>query len=65
MQFDISLFLSALGLAFILESCLYALFPGKMKQLLLRLSLMPDTGLRRYGFGGLAVGLIVLWLSRL
>ena len=64
MQFDVSLFFCALGLALVLESCLYTLFPEKMQSILLELSRMPTEGLRRYGIGGLCAGLFIMWLSR-
>ena len=65
MDFDVSLFFSALGLAFILEACLYALFPGRMLRLLRTLAHMPESALRRYGMGGLLLGLVILCLARL
>ncbi len=65
MQFDASLFFSALGLALVLESCLYTLIPGKMQTMLREMARMPPQTLRRYGLGGLCAGLIVLWLSRI
>ena len=64
MHFDFSLFLSALGLAVMLEAVPYTLFPDKMSALLRRLSEEGPSALRRMGLVALCLGLVLLWLAR-
>ena len=64
MQFDAALFFCALGLALVLEACLYTLFPEKMQTMLKQMTQMPPSTLRRYGLGGLCLGLAIIWLAR-
>ncbi len=64
MEFDVTLFLCALGLAFMLESSLYALFPEAMKKMLLIMSATPAAKLRVSGMCGLVLGMLIVWLGR-
>lgn len=63
MEFNGRLFLSALGLAFILESLPYILFPERMREALLTLSEGGASGLRKMGLFALAAGIGVLWCA--
>ena len=64
MQFDLSLFLCALGLAFMIESACYALFPEGMRRMLTRMIAMPPDKLRVGGLCGLVAGVVVIWIGR-
>lgn len=57
-------FLCALGLCFVLEGALWALFPDGMRRVLRELlSKSPET-LRRYGLAGVGLGLLLVALFR-
>lgn len=64
MQLDLTLLLSALGLAFILESIPYFLFPEKMPGILNTLAGQPPSSLRRLGLAGLLLGILVIYLGQ-
>lgn len=64
MKFDAALFLCALGLAFMLESCLYALFPDGMRRMLTHMAGMSTEKLRSWGLCGLGIGLAIVTLGR-
>ncbi len=64
MQFDLNLFLCALGLAFILESIPYFLFPEKMPSILNTLASQSPSRLRRLGLTGLLCGILVIYLGQ-
>ncbi len=64
MQFDLTLFLSALGLAFILESIPYFLFAERMPSILNTLAQQSPSNLRRMGFTGLLLGVLVIYLGQ-
>lgn len=63
MEFNGTLFFSALGLAFILESLPYLLFPERMQQALTSLFEQGPAALRRMGLFALGLGLVVLVLT--
>ena len=51
----------ALGLFFVIEGILYAIFPSKMKNMILKLSQISNEQLR---FGGLVfviLGFVIIW----
>jgi len=64
MSFDLPLFLCALGLAFMLESSLYVLFPESMRRILLHMAGAPAGSLRFGGLCGLGLGTLVIWIGR-
>lgn len=64
MNFDFTLFLSALGLAFMLEGLPYILFPEQMRRVLQQLDEQGAPSLRRMGLTALCLGLLILWLAR-
>lgn len=64
MNFDFTLFLSALGLAFMLEGLPYILFPEQMRRVLQQLDEQGAPSLRRMGLAALFLGLLILWLAR-
>ena len=52
----------ALGLFFFIEGILYALFPSKMKSILLKIKLAKDSQLRTGGLNFLhIIGFIIIW----
>lgn len=65
MHFDFSLFLCALGLAFVLEGVLWAAFPEGMRRTMLELTQAPSAMLRGCGLAALCVGLLLVALGRL
>ena len=64
MNFDLALFLCALGLAFMLEAILYVLFPEGMRRMLMRMVTAPAHRLRVGGFYGLGLGVLIIWVGR-
>ena len=59
MQFDLALFLRALGLAFVLEGLCWALFPGGMRRAMASLLRRREGGVRVGGVAGVAGGRLV------
>ncbi|NOY53757.1 MAG: DUF2065 domain-containing protein [Deltaproteobacteria bacterium] len=58
------LFLSALGLAMIIEGLSYFTFPRQVKDLASRLPQFPDSAIRTFGFLTLGAGLLLIYLAR-
>ena len=56
-------FLSVLGLVLIIEGIPYFAAPDKMKQLMLKLPLIPSTSLRLFGLTAVITGLLLIYLS--
>lgn len=63
--FQWHLFLTALGLALVLESLPYFLSPETVKKLGAILPQIPSSNLRIYGLLGMAAGVALVALSRL
>ena len=63
MEFNIELFLRALGLAIVLEGLCWTLFPGGMRRALLQLLPLPESHLRVVGLAALALGLLLVRLA--
>ncbi|HAC56944.1 DUF2065 domain-containing protein [Parvibaculum sp.] len=57
-------FLTAIGLALVIEGVLYAGFPGPMRRALMSVSGMPEHSIRMGGLMALAIGVFVVWLVR-
>lgn len=57
-------FLTAVGLALVIEGVLYAAFPGAMRRALASVSGMPEQAIRMGGLMALAIGVFVVWLVR-
>jgi uncharacterized protein YjeT (DUF2065 family) len=51
----------ALGLLFFIEGILYALFPSKMKNMLLKLNDVTNGQLRKGGLTFAIIGFIIIW----
>ena len=56
--------LSALGLAFVLEGILYALFPQQMRRALETVFASGEDAVRRSGLLVACVGIGLVWLAR-
>ena len=54
----------ALGLVFVLEGALYALFPGPMQRFMREALTLPPSTLRTFGLVGAFVGAFIVWLMR-
>ncbi len=61
---DFSLFIKALGLAFILEGIPYFLFAERMPSVLEKLLEQPTASLRKIGLSALLIGLLLVYLSQ-
>ncbi|MDD6180870.1 MAG: DUF2065 domain-containing protein [Desulfovibrionaceae bacterium] len=64
-NFDISLFCCALGLAFAMEGALWAAFPEGMRRAMTEMAHAPSFLLRACGLAALALGLGLVALGRL
>ena len=54
----------ALGLFFFIEGILYALFPAKMKSILLKAKDAPDRQLRTGGLIFAIIGFVIIWYMK-
>lgn len=57
-------FLVALGLVFVIEGVLFAVFPLGVKRAMIAAVDMPDGGLRIAGLISAVVGVLIVWLVR-
>jgi len=64
MNFDVSLFFTALGLAFVLESLPWLIAPRRMREGLRLLLDLPPDSLRVWGLVLLGLGLLITGLAR-
>ncbi len=64
MNFDLELFLCAIGLAFIIEGLPWALFPESMRKAMTFMTISPSAQLRLMGLLGIGMGLLIVWLVR-
>ncbi len=63
MDFNFSLFFTALGLAAVIESLPWLLAPKAMREFLLSLSSSSENSLRVYGSVLLVSGVIIMWIA--
>ena len=54
----------AFGLFFFIEGILYALFPSKMKSMLLKLNDVTNSQLRTGGLIFAVIGFIIIWYNK-
>ncbi|MEQ8666438.1 MAG: DUF2065 domain-containing protein [Rhodospirillales bacterium] len=54
----------AIGLAVALEGAVYALFPDRMKKMLLQVLAMPPSTLRAGGVLAAVTGVVIVWMVR-
>lgn len=64
MNIDWSLFLTALGLAFVLEGAMYFLFAERMPRILALLSERKPGSIRMMGLSAVILGLLLIFLIR-
>jgi uncharacterized protein len=57
-------FVTAVGLAFVLEGVLYALFPGRARAVWEMVAGMSENALRATGLVAALGGLLIVWLVR-
>ncbi len=58
-------FVTAIGLVFVIEGLImFALGPGRLKQLLAMASEMPEQVLRSGGLVAVAIGVAIVWIAR-
>jgi len=57
-------FVTALGLAIVIEGVCYALFPDAMKKMMLQVIGQPISTLRMFGIGAAIAGVAIIWLVR-
>ena len=57
-------FLSALGLVFVIEGLVWALFPRFFVRMALHLADVPDSQIRASGVMAVAFGVFIVWLVR-
>ncbi|MBQ7738261.1 MAG: DUF2065 domain-containing protein [Desulfovibrionaceae bacterium] len=62
MNFDLNLFVRALGLAFVLEGLFWFAFPNGMRSMMSKMLEMNDREVRNFGLIGMAIGLATIWL---
>ena len=62
MSDGLTAFLTAIGLIFVIEGGLYALFPEAMRRSIQRVLAQPTGRLRSIGMGAALVGLVLVWL---
>lgn len=57
-------FVTAIGLALVVEGALYALFPDRMKKVMLYVLAQPLGSLRSGGIAAAIAGVCLVWLVR-
>ena len=57
-------FLAALGLVFVIEGVLFAVFPLGAKRAMTAVLDVPDGGMRIVGLASALVGVLIVWLVR-
>ncbi len=62
MSDGLTAFLTAIGLIFVIEGGLYALFPETMRRSIQRVLAQPRGRLRSIGMGAALAGLLLVWL---
>ena len=58
------IFLTALGLVFVIEGLVFALAPSRLEDLLRVLAELPVEARRTVGLGALAVGVVLIWIAK-
>ncbi|MGE4504592.1 MAG: DUF2065 domain-containing protein [Desulfovibrionaceae bacterium] len=64
MHMDWTLFITALGLAFVLEGVPYFLFAERMPRFLLLMASQGGRALRLTGLAAMCLGALLIWLAR-
>ena len=55
---------TAVGLVFVLEGLIYAIWPGGMKQMMAMMQDTPEETMRTTGLVAIAIGVGIVWLAR-
>jgi len=56
--------LSALGLVFVIEGLIWALFPGQARKIAILAAELPEGQMRVNGVAVVALGVLIVWLVR-
>ena len=59
-----STFITAIGLALVIEGLLYAIAPGRLKDMLIMVEKMPEDAMRMLGLAAIAAGVVIVWVAR-
>ena len=54
--------LIAIGLVFVLEGLVFAVFPDEWKKMVAAAQEMPAVELRKFGIGAMALGVFIVWV---
>ncbi len=65
MNVNFSLFFFALGLAFVMEACLWLLVPRNMRDAAYHIASCSDEQIRKFGFAALVAGLVFCILGNI
>ena len=57
----IEIFLGSIGLLLIIEGLLYAVFPNRMKSLIIKMTEMSNETLKWGGIASALMGLMIMW----
>lgn len=57
--------LVAIGLVFVIEGLIWAIFPGYARSMLEAVAELPETTVRSAAVAAVAVGVVIVWLVRL
>ena len=57
----IEIFLGSIGLLLIIEGLLYAVFPNRMKSLIIKMTEMSNETLKWGGIASALLGLMIMW----
>ena len=57
-------FIAAIGLVFVFEGLIYAIAPGRMKQVMKMAGHLPEDILRITGLVAIAAGVLIVWMAR-
>ena len=55
----------AIGLVFVIEGLIWAIFPGYARRLLESAAEMPENTVRSAAVAAIAVGVVIVWLAKL
>lgn len=54
----------AVGLVFVIEGLLYAVAPGRLKDLAEMASQFSEDTLRNFGLAAIGIGVLIVWVAR-
>lgn len=57
-------FVTAIGLVFVIEGLLYAVAPGRLRDLAEMASRFSEDTLRNFGLASIGAGVLIVWVAR-